>query len=121
MSPIEIIYYVTGILTALGAIIAGIVSVSKVIQKITRAVGADKDGKTVSERLERIEHQLWENGGSSLADRVNILALESKETVADLRFIKKILLANYHLEPETTEEEETIPIKVIRRPRKTSK
>lgn len=92
MPPIEFLYYGTGILTSLLALIYAIVRAVKVMHRITHAVGADKNGRTVVERLERVEHQLWENGGSSLADRVNSIEGHVIRTSTKLDTIESFLL-----------------------------
>jgi hypothetical protein len=113
LTPIEFAYYATGTAIALGGIIYGIAKISKFAHRLAVAVGADKNGRTIAERMDRVEHQLWENGGSSLADRVNNLTIESKETVADLKFIKKIMIANYHVDFLDEDSNETTPVTVV--------
>lgn len=39
-------------------------------KRLDDLIGKDKDGRTVVERLEKVEYQLWPNKGKSLADRV---------------------------------------------------
>jgi hypothetical protein len=39
-----------------------------------------------------VEHQLWENGGSSLADRVNTIEMHSIKTTTELEFIKELII-----------------------------
>ena len=39
-------------------------------KRLDDLIGKDKDGRTVVERLEKVEYQLWPNNGKSLADRV---------------------------------------------------
>lgn len=92
MPPIEYLYYGTGILTSLLALLYAIVRAVRVVHRITHAVGADKNGRTVVERLERVEHQLWENGGSSLADRVNSIEGHVIRTSTKLDTIESFLL-----------------------------
>lgn len=94
MPPIEYLYYGTGILTSLLALLYAIVRAVKVMHRITHAVGADKNGRTVVERLERVEHQLWENGGSSLADRVNSIEKHVVHTAGKLDVIEGILVGS---------------------------
>jgi len=99
-------YTVIGILLGIGGLGYGVSRIFKFINRLACAVGADKNGRTISDRLERIEHQLWPNGGSSLADKVNHLTIESAETITDVRFIKNILVANFRIDP--IEEDTTI-------------
>jgi len=39
-------------------------------KRLDDLIGKVKDGRTVVERLEKVEYQLWPNNGKSLADRV---------------------------------------------------
>ena len=58
------------------------------------AIGTDTKGRTLAERLDRVEHQLWENGGTSLADRVNKIEVCSRETATEVKFIKELIISN---------------------------
>ena len=69
-----------------------IYSVYKVIRRVESAIGTDEKGRTVSERMERVEYQLWENGGSSLADRVNTIGKQADQMAVEVKFIKDVLL-----------------------------
>lgn len=90
--PQEAIITLASIIGALVAIFGVLFTIYKIARRLDDAVGVDDEGKTISQRLERVEHQLWENGGNSLADRVNHLAKESTETHTQVIFMKDILL-----------------------------
>lgn len=90
--PLEVIYTIAAVITALGVIIGSVIAVYRLARKIGDAIGVDRAGRTLAERLDRVEHQLWENGGSSLADRVNRIEKASTESTAELRIIKEILI-----------------------------
>lgn len=81
-----------GVVAASIAAITGIgafaLSMYKVAKRIESAIGVDEKGRTLSERMDKVEYQLWENGGSSLADRVNRVDANSKESAAEVRLIK---------------------------------
>lgn len=91
---LDIIFTVAAVITALGVIIGGIIAVYRVARTISDSIGLDSDGRTLSERLDRVEHQLWPNGGSSLADQVHRVSDMAKETSTEVKFIKQILIAN---------------------------
>jgi hypothetical protein len=38
-----------------------------------------------------VEHQLWENGGSSLADRVNNIETHVVKSTAEIELIKQLM------------------------------
>ena len=74
------------------AILAGLYSVHKVATKIEAVIGTDPDGKTIVDRMVRVEYQLWPNGGESLSDRVDA-NIETQSTYAtDVSLIKKLLV-----------------------------
>ena len=88
----EVIFTIAAVITALGVIFGGIYSVYRVVHRIGEALGTDKSGRTLSERLDRVEHQLWENGGSSLADRVNNIEVHVLKSTAELEIIKSFVI-----------------------------
>ena len=81
----------------------------KIARRIEQAVGVDGKGRTLSERVGRIEYQLWENGGESLKDQVNAMEALARQTSVEVSFIKEIILSATSLEVE--------PVKVVK-PRK---
>lgn len=97
----ELIFTVAAVITAIGVIIGALLAIYKVAKRIDDAIGLDKNGKTISERLDRVEHQLWENGGSSLADRVNTIEEHTVKTATELSLIKEFLIPAQPVEPKT--------------------
>jgi hypothetical protein len=92
MSPEQTILGVAAVVVAIGSIVVGLYQLYRLFRRIDDAIGVDKDGKTLSDRMSRVEHQLWENGGSSLADRVNRIETLSIETSAQVTLIKEFLV-----------------------------
>jgi hypothetical protein len=90
--PQEAILSIAGILTGLGVIFVALITIYKIARRLDAAIGVDKEGRTIADRLDRVEHQLWENGGNSLADRVNQLREESRQTNTEVIFMKDVLL-----------------------------
>lgn len=90
MSILSTILLVIGTLTGVGAFMF---SIYKIAKRVDQAVGVDSDGKTLSDRMSRVEHQLWENGGDSLKDQVNSIANCQTEIRAEMGIIKDILIA----------------------------
>jgi hypothetical protein len=93
MTP-DLVITVAAIFSGLGVIFGGMLSVYKISKRIDSAIGLDSTGKTLAERLERVEHQLWENGGSSLADRVNVIEKHAVKTSAEVELIKNLIIAS---------------------------
>lgn len=81
----------------------------KIARRIEQAVGVDDKGRTLSERVGRIEYQLWENGGESLKDQVNAMEILARQTSIEVSFIKDIILSATTIEAE--------PLKAVK-PRK---
>jgi len=64
----------------------------KIVKRIDAAIGIDDKGRTISDRMDRVEYQLWENGGESLKDQVNKIEKHAIETATEVGFIKQVLL-----------------------------
>jgi hypothetical protein len=83
---------VAATISAFGVLIAAVIAIYKIAKRIDDALGLDKDGRTIAERLDRVEHQLWENGGSSLADRVNNIEKHVVKVSTEVEFIKDLTM-----------------------------
>lgn len=105
--PTELIFTIAAVITAIGVIIGGLVSIYRFVKRISDSIGVDRHGRTLAERLDRVEHQLWENGGSSLADRVNIINEHSIKTAAEVEIIKGLII-----------NAQTQPIQVVKKTRR---
>lgn len=90
--PENPIMMIGAIASSLLVIAAALRSIYKITRKVDDAIGTDARGRTITDRLDRVEHQLWENGGDSLADRVNQLSTCAHETSVEVKFIKDVLL-----------------------------
>jgi hypothetical protein len=92
MSPEQTILSIAAVVVAIGSIVVGLYQLYRLFRRIDDAIGVDKDGKTLSDRMSRVEHQLWENGGSSLADRVNVIEAHAIKTSTEIEIIKHFVL-----------------------------
>lgn len=97
----ELLIAVAGTIGAFTVLVTAVVAIFRIAKRIDSALGVDKDGRTVSERLERVEHQLWENGGSSLADRVNNIEKHVVKVSTEIEFIKDLTLGLHQASPDT--------------------
>lgn len=88
----DIIMSIAGILGSLAVIFGTIFSLFKLAKRIDAAIGTDSRGRTISDRLDKVEHQLWENGGDSLADRVNNIEKHVIKVSTEIDFIKNLTL-----------------------------
>jgi hypothetical protein len=105
----ELLLSTAAIITAAGIIIGSLIAIYRLARRIGDAIGVDKNGRTIAERLDRVEHQLWENGGSSLADRVNTIEAHAIKTSAEIDLIKKFVVGS-----NTTTENPVVSIKKSR-------
>jgi hypothetical protein len=55
------------------------------VRKFERILGKDEKGRTIADRLDRVEHQIFPNGGSSIPDKVKCLADNQSEIKADIK------------------------------------
>lgn len=88
----ELVMAITASITAFGVLGGVVVAIYRIAKKIGEAIGVDAHGRTLSDRLERVEHQLWENGGSSLADRVNNIEVHVVKVSTEIEFIKDLTM-----------------------------
>lgn len=108
----DFILYLSAVISAFGVLIGAIYAIYRIADRIGKAVGVDREGRTVSERLERVEYQLWENGGSSLADRVNNIEMHIVKVSTEVELIKDITLG---LHNSVTSSVDVVPEKKTRR------
>jgi len=90
----DLILSIAAIFSGIGVIFGGVLAVYRISKRIDSAIGLDSKGRTLSERLDRVEHQLWENGGSSLADRVNTIEKHTVKTSAEVELIKNLIISS---------------------------
>jgi hypothetical protein len=79
--------------------------VYRIAKRIDGALGIDQKGRTMSDRMERVEHQLWENGGSSLADRVNNIEKHVVKVSTEIEFIKDLTLGLHNASTSITSQQ----------------
>lgn len=112
----ELLLAVAASITAFGVLTGAVIAIYRIAKRIDGALGLDHEGRTVSERLERVEHQLWENGGSSLADRVNNIEKHVVKVSTEIEFIKDLTIGIHESKPDTA----PIVKPVVKKPRSTS-
>lgn len=92
MNPQETVLTVAALVTALTAIGYFLRKVYKIAHRIDQALGVDKQGRTISDRLDRVEHQLFPNGGSSLTDKINRIEKEQTALHAQIQSLQTLVL-----------------------------
>jgi len=86
----EALIAVAALLIAVAVIYRFSRSAYKGIQRIEIVLGVDKDGRTIADRLDSVEHQLFPNGGSSLSDKIVRIEFVQREMKTELDEIKTI-------------------------------
>ena len=84
----EWILALAAFIIAIGIIWKGMSSIYNVVRRMEETLGVDEQGRTISDRLNRVEHQLFPNGGSSLTDKINRIAFEQRELKNELDAVK---------------------------------
>ncbi len=87
----EWIIALAALVVAVGVISRFSYATYKAIHRIDTTLGVDRQGRTISDRLERVEYQLFPNGGNSLVDRVNQIAYDQRAIEGELRVVKEVL------------------------------
>ncbi len=83
---------IAAVIGGVSAVAGLLYTIYKIAHRIDAAIGVDDKGRTVSDRIDRVEYQLWPNNGESLKDQVNNIDRHSRETAAEVKFIKDILV-----------------------------
>ena len=91
MAPWEIAITVGAVTGAFLVVAGALYKLYKVAKRIDDALGLDAQGRTVVDRLGRIEHQLFPNGGSSLTDKINQIQFEQRAMKGELDAVKDII------------------------------
>ena len=88
----QVWYEIVGITGAISALCIFLYSVYKIAKRIDAAIGVDEQGRTLSDRMDKVEYQLWPNGGLSMADRVNAIDKTNNQMMTEVQIIKELVL-----------------------------
>ena len=102
MNPAETVIMVGAVVAALTAISIFAAKIYRVLRRIDSVLGVDKHGRTISDRLERVEYQLFPNGGSSLTDKIGRIEHEQKEMKGQMAAFERILNSILRRESDRT-------------------
>lgn len=91
MTPVDSVIMAGALVAAITAIAIFAVKTYRIIKRIDAVLGVDKQGRTISDRLDRVEHHLFPNGGSSLTDKINRIEFEQKEMKGQLDAVETVL------------------------------
>lgn len=116
----ELFVAVTAALSGFGVLLTAVIAIFRTARRIGDALGVDEKGRTVADRLDRVEHQLWENGGSSLADRVNNIENHVVKVSTEIDFIKELTIGMHASQTSQNNIVKPIEKPVRRKPKKSS-
>jgi len=92
--------FIIGAITAVGSFFY---AMYRIARRIDNAIGVDSQGRTLSERMDKVEYQLWPNNGSSLADKVDRLDKNMTENSSEVRIVKELVMIMVQSHQEATE------------------
>ena len=88
MSPLSELLFFVGAVSTLCTLA---IVIYKIAKRIDSAIGVDNEGRSLSERMEKVEYQLWPNSGKSLMDRVNRLEETNNKVSAEIAIVKDLV------------------------------
>lgn len=91
-SDSQVLSQIVMLVGSVTAILAFVYSIYKIAKRVEDAIGVDEEGRTLSERMDKVEYQLWPNAGKSMADRVNSIDKTNNQVVTEVKIIKELLL-----------------------------
>ena len=98
-------YEIVGITGAISALCIFMYSVYKIAKRIDGSIGVDGEGRTLSDRMDKVEYQLWPNGGQSMADRVNSIDRTNNQMMTEVKIIKELVLGMIEVHHQESLEE----------------
>ena len=98
-------YEIVGITGAISALCIFMYSVYKIAKRIDGSIGVDGEGRTLSDRMDKVEYQLWPNGGQSMADRVNSIDKTNNQMMTEVKIIKELVLGMIEVHHQESLEE----------------
>ncbi len=94
------ILFTIGAITAIGSFFFAMYKIAK---RIDGAIGVDDSGRTLTERMDKVEYQLWPNDGGSLADKVNRVEKNTEGNSTELKIIKELVMIMVQSHQESAE------------------
>jgi hypothetical protein len=91
MNPAETIVAIAAVLAAVTVIAHFVRKIYVIARRIEQSLGMDAKGRTVTDRLERIEHQLFPNGGTSLVDKMNRIEVDQHKMQGRMESMERTL------------------------------
>lgn len=93
MNPAETVIMAGAVVVAISAIALFVLKTYRILKRIDAVLGVDRQGRTISDRLERVEYQLFPNGGTSLTDKINRIEKEQGVLHAQIEALRAMFLS----------------------------
>lgn len=93
MDPVQSVLAVAAVCGAVTVIGVFVSKLYKIAKHIEAAIGVDRSGRSLSDRLDRVEHHLFPNGGSSLTDKINRMEHDQKIMQGRMDTMERTLLS----------------------------
>lgn len=90
---VELLSAPAAFVASLLVVTGGLVSLYRLLKKLDNVIGKDEHGRTISDRMSRVEYQLWQNSGDSLRDAVDQVTERQITMDAKLDIMHEIMLA----------------------------
>ena len=87
----EQVFSISALVLAVTTIAFFTYRVYKIARRIDDALGVDKEGRTISDRLSRVEYQLFPNGGASLSDKIGKIESEQRVMQGKVDAVEKVV------------------------------
>jgi hypothetical protein len=87
----QIVISVAAFITAIGVIAMAANKIYGFARRIEKAIGEDSKGRSISDRLAKVEYQVFPNGGGSLSDQISELSTAVTTLVAKTETIENMM------------------------------
>ena len=91
MQLFQIVGVTATFITSLGVIGLAFKKVYEFARRIEKSIGEDAQGRSISDRLNRVEHQVFPNNGGSLSDQITELSNTVNTLVGKTETIETML------------------------------
>jgi hypothetical protein len=89
---LQVIGSFAALITAVGIIMLAVKRVYVFARRIENAIGANEDGLTISKRLQKVEHQVFPNGGGSLSDQITDLNNTVNKLIGNIETVETLVI-----------------------------
>jgi hypothetical protein len=89
---LQVIGSFAALITAVGIIMLAVKRLYVFARRIENAIGANEHGLTISKRIEKVEHQVFPNGGGSLSDQITDLNNTVNKLIGNIETVETLVI-----------------------------